>query len=260
MTLKAVGRIDAPLDLRAGIFDCGPLLITQGDDGLRFEITLDVRHLSLEEIRAMVERIAPAVRSAVLAASGTAAGVHVEGSSYPSSPTTRRVTTSWHTGWTVRTFIDRETNSSIRGNRAFEAVMSEKDPRLPELYEVYWLGIRALQTVAPIVGLWAFTTILEEENHKTNLGHLDSLLDRMSRDGYDVDHPRPTREFNTIRASALHPTPRDWPPTTDEIQWFREVAQQYLAWRAEHGPSEGARKNIAKMLGRKPATSPPAAD
>lgn len=243
-TLTASGRIDGHLGLREDVLSWGPLVLLAGDDGLRFEIILDVEERSLNEVEAMIERVPLAVRAAVLAASGTAARVMVDGCSYPDSPTTRRVGVSLRVPYDVEAFVDREPQSNNRGTRTFEAVLLGTDPRLPELYEVFWLGVRALQTIAPLVGFWAFSTVLEDETEKDNLDHLNSTLQQMSRDGFDIHLPKPARNVNQIRASALHANPRNWMPTIEDTRWFHEAARQYLAWRTEKGPSESAKRNM----------------
>lgn len=68
----------------------GNLTFRQDEDNLRFDINIDVRLCSPDEIEAIVSRLDLAVQTAVLAASGIAASVVVEGLSYPDSPTTRQ--------------------------------------------------------------------------------------------------------------------------------------------------------------------------
>lgn len=247
VTLTASGRIEALLDLREDTLEVGPVVFRKDQDGLRFEVSLDVQRHALADVEAMSERVGLAVRSAILAASGAAAQVHVEDCSYPSGGGMRRVTVFLATSRSVQVFLDREPESAIQGARAFEAVMAARDPRLPQLYEVYWLGAQALQTIAPVVGLWAFTTILEEESRKRDLSHLESLLEQMSRDGYGVDRPKSGAHYNHIRASALHANPENWMPDAEDVRWFHEAARQYLSWRAEKGPSENAKRKIARI-------------
>ncbi len=178
--LTASGRIDAPLGIRESQLRWSALSFRPGEDGLHFEVSVDVRQRSLDEIEAAVSRLGLAVQAAVLAASGTAASVVVEGFSYPDSPSTRRVGMSYQPSWVVEALLDREPASNSRGARAFEAVLFGGDARLPELYRVFWLGTRAAQTIVPVVGLWAFTTILGDETRKDDLDHLDGLLGTMS--------------------------------------------------------------------------------
>ena len=245
-SLKASGRIDANLVLRNERLDWGALVFFPGADGLRFQISMEVQDRELQEIEAAVSRIGLAVQCAVLAASGTAVRVAVNGFSYPVSPLTRGVGGMLTSSWDVEAFLDPDPTHNLHGRRIFESVMFPSDTRLPELYEVFWLGVRALQTIKPVVGLWAFSTILEDETTGYNLDHIDDLVEQMAEDGFIVTIQRPSRSLNSVRASAMHANPRNWMPATEEVQWFREAAQQYLAWRAEKGPSPEALRNRFK--------------
>jgi len=94
--------------------------------------------------------------------------------------------------------------------------------------------LRALRTVAPVAGLWAFSTVLEEEapKKKWNLEHVPALMTSIETAGVKVDATPPVRSLDAVRAAALHPTPKSPAPTGAEVNWFREAAHAYLMWRA----------------------------
>lgn len=242
--LRASGRIEAPLALQNDPLAWGPLTFHHDAEGLRFEVCMNVEELCVDEIEVLVSRLPLAVESAVLAISGTATKAIVDSYSYPDSPQTRQVSISVTTSWEVEAFIDRDPASKKRGTKVFETVLLATDRRLPELYKIFGFGVRAAQTILPVAGLWAFTTILEDDTPANNLDHLDDLLEKMSRDGFDVALPKPRRKYNMIRASAMHANPKNWMPEAGEVEWFQEAARQYLLWRAEKGPSAGARRNM----------------
>jgi len=210
----------------------GPVEFWEQDGRLRFKVSFDVAGKTVEEIETLLVRLGGAVEAAVAAATGAAVEAHVSGSSYPYPDSDlRRVTSSLHTSWNVRVGLDAGAKAAAEA--AFGAVVDGTDPRLPELYVVYLLGIRAVQTIAPVVGLWAFSTVLEEANprKKRDLAHVKELADDLRSDGYHVP-ANPTRNPNTIRGAALHSTPEKPMPTAEEVAWFRAVTHAYLLHRA----------------------------
>jgi hypothetical protein len=120
---------------------------------------------------------------------------------------------------------------------AFDAVIGRGDHDLPRLYEVYLLGVQAMQTIEPVVGLWAYTRIIEAGSRtgRRNLDHAQDLADELRQEGYVVP-PNPRRNPNTIRAAAVHPMPKDPEyPSEDEILWLRQLAYAYLLRRTTTG-------------------------
>lgn len=181
---------------------------------------------------AVLERVGPAVQAAVAAACGAWVDVTVSGWSYPHGEL-RTVGRAQGTSWAVRVNVDSGEVAAGHGREALDAVLGGPDWRLAELYEVYLLGVRAVQTTAPVVGMWAFTTVLEDEAppKQRNLRHVPELAERLRAAGYELP-AAPARDPDQVRAAALHPTPSSPLPAHDEVAYLRELARAYLLWRA----------------------------
>lgn len=128
------------------------------------------------------------------------------------------------------------TESQRRGSEAAEAVLLSADRRLAELWEVYLLGVQAVSSVAPVVGLWAFASVLEEDRPPKwrQLDHVSTLAEDLRSEGYSLP-PMTGREPTRVRNAALHPTPKDPLPTHEEVVWLQLVAGAYLRRRAHQG-------------------------
>jgi hypothetical protein len=233
LTLEATGVLTGPVDLAEQVI-WGPLRLWQQDGRIRFEMNVEIDDRPAEEMEVLVQRVGPAVRAAVAAASGAAVDVDVSGWSYPTGEL-RRVGSTLRTGWAIHVSLQADT--APQAESALKAVLGGSDPRLADLYEVYLLGVQAVQTIAPVVGLWAFATVLEEDSPsgKSNLQHLPALAEQLRAEGQAVP-PTPERKPDRIRAAALHPTPKDPLPTAEEVAWFQELAMAYLVRRASRGP------------------------
>ncbi len=200
---------------------------------MHFELELDAAARGDEEMEALLNRVAPAVEAAVAAASGAAVQAHVSGWSYPHGGL-RRVGRAAVISYGINKGIAAEGDAPERGQAALAAVLEGGDRRLRQLYDVYLLGVRAVQSIAPVVGLWAFSTVLEEKAppNRHNLAHVPALVSQLRAAGYAVPQ-MPGRHLDRIRAAAMHPTPKDPLPTTDEVAWFREAARAYFLHRAD---------------------------
>ncbi len=231
-TFTAGGVLSGPVDMISAPVTWGPLRFYEEDGRVHFELKLDVSGRRDEEVAPLLERVGPAVEAAVAAASGAAVQAHVSGWSYPAGQV-YQVGSAITLAWDVNVGLDAFDGAAGRGQAALEAVLEGDDRRLRDLYEVYLLGVRAVQTVAPVVGLWAFSTILEEEapRGKHNLDHVPALVEQLRIRGQEIPGA-PARNLNEIRAAALHPSPRSPLPTADEVGWFRQAAHAYLLDRA----------------------------
>lgn len=230
--LQAEGFLVGPVDLVAQA-DWGPARLWAEEDGrVHFELLLDVAGRPDDDMEPLLQRVEPALQAAVAAACGAAVTAHLSGWSYPRGEL-RNVVSSVVSRSAVLAGLDITTGAGERGLRVFQAVLEGEDRRLAELYEVYLLGVQAAQTIAPVVGLWAFSTVLEEEAppKKRNLNHVPKLADELRAKGYTVAG-NPQRNVDVIRAAALHPTPKSPLPTPQEVSWFRELAGAYLLDRA----------------------------
>ena len=228
--LQVTGVILGPLDLVQPL-NWAPARLWSQDGEVRFEVVLDVDGRDEQALATLKELCAPAVEAAVMAATGTAVEAVFTGSSSPVGGM-RRVTASVPVRWAVRAAVDSDPGTARLGQSVLKAVLLGADRRLPELYKVYILGVQAVQTIAPLVGLSTFTTVLEEDAPgRPNLRHVPELVERLRREGYAVP-AGPARQLDRIRAAALHPTPRDPLPTAAEVEWFRVAAQRYLQHRA----------------------------
>jgi hypothetical protein len=231
--LEASGTLDGSVDVPEPV-TWGALRLSPDKDGRpRFELRLDVSGLPDEGIGAVLGRVGPAVQAAVAAACGAWVDVTVSGWSYPHREL-RRVGKAQGSSWAVRVNVDSGDGIAAgHGRDALHAVLGGPDRRLAELYEVYLLGVRAVHTTAPVVGMWAFATVLEEEAlpKEHNLGHVPALAKRLRDRGYELP-ATPARGPDEVRSAALHPTPRSPLPTHDEVAYLRELARAYLLWRA----------------------------
>lgn len=229
---EASGSLNGPVDV--------PEPVTWGrcacrrtrTDGHASSCFLDVSRLPDEGMAAVLERVGPAVQAAVAAACGAWVDVTVSGWSYPHGEL-RTVGRAQGTSWAVRVNVDSGEVAAGHGREALDAVLGGPDWRLAELYEVYLLGVRAVQTTAPVVGMWAFTTVLEDEAppKQRNLRHVPELAERLRAAGYELP-AAPARDPDQVRAAALHPTPSSPLPAHDEVAYLRELARAYLLWRA----------------------------
>ena len=122
------------------------------DGQVHFKVVLDVAERRDEEIEPLLERVGPAVEAAVATACGAAVEAHVSGWRYPTG-TRRSVGKALSIRWTVQVGLDAGHEAAQRGQAVLEAVLDRADARLPKLYEVYLLGVRAVQTIAPVVPL-----------------------------------------------------------------------------------------------------------
>lgn len=236
--LTVTGVIEGPISLMNDELQWGPVTLRKAGGQVRFIASVDVTGRDEGEILDLKSRIGPAVEAAVVASCGAATRAEVTDWSYPSGPLTLRVGVAQRSGWNVPTDIDRTPDDVVHGEAALQAVLADNDKRLKELFKVYRLGIEGVQTIAPVLGLWAFAVLLEEESPRRppNLAHVPELTKLLHAVGSSASSPPPTRQLDRIRAAALHPTPSDPIPSSDEVQWFRELAGAYLRWRAEGRP------------------------
>ena len=212
------------------------------DGETHFKLDIDMSGKPIAEIEALISRIQPAIVAAVAAASGVAVEARLLGWSYPSPDTElRRVTSQMPIRWNVR--VNLEPSGRAWGQAALDAVLGGGDVRLRGLYEVYILGLRAAQSIAPVVGLWAFSTLLEEDapKGKHNLNHVRGLANQLRANGHAIP-PMPSRNLDEIRAAALHPTPKSPQPTAEEIKWFQITAGAYLRDRAIRASSQSTKQ------------------
>jgi len=190
------------------------------------KLEMDVSDVVDDGMEPLVRRVGPAVRAATGAACGAAVQVDVLGWSYPAGDL-RRVGKALPIRWSVQVGLDTTVEAASRGQAALEAVLEGADVRLDELYKVYLLGVEAAQTIAPIVGLWGFTTVLEEAALKGekqgSLLHLPRLINDLRNRGYSLPAAPSSRDPARIRVAALHPTPKDPAPTVEEVAWFRGI-------------------------------------
>ncbi|WIM98632.1 hypothetical protein ACTOB_002236 [Actinoplanes oblitus] len=234
-TLIASGTIDGLLELTDPI-RMAPLYLVPEADHVRFDIELDVTDKSPADCRQLLDRIPLAVQAAVAAATGTAVQAHLTEWSYPNGGL-RQIGNQIRSEWSIRTGWPAEPDRAAAAWDAFAAVAVGADRQVADLYEVFLLGVQAMQTIAPLVGLWAFSTIVETAAPlpppRTNMAHVLELDGYLRSEGYDLP-PSPTRSPSRIRAAALHPTDES-PPTPEEVTWFRQLARAYLLHRTATG-------------------------
>lgn len=242
--LDLSGTIAGSLQL-SGPKTLGPVQLWYDQNEIRFRLVCTAPEQPLDDSQAMVDRAVLAVEAAIAAATQTSVQVHPSGWSYQSSAG-RKVTVVARTSFSV--FAAVTDDGAVQGAAAAAAVLEGPDERLPELYEVFLLGLRGMQTVTPLLGLWAFSTVLEEEapNGKTNLDHVPRLAEQLRELGYDVPLLDPGRSPSRIRAAALHPTPKEPLPTRDEVEWFRRAAHSYLLSRATAPRSTRSQRPVTK--------------
>jgi hypothetical protein len=241
-TLEATGVLAGLVDASKGRVAFEPVEFWDEDSETHFKLEIDVGGKPIAEIEALIGRIQPAIVAAVAAASGVAVEARLLGWSYPyPDRELRRVTSQMPIRWNVR--VNLEPSGRAWGQAALEAVLSGADVRLPGLYDLYTLGVRAAQSIAPVVGLWAFSTLLEEDapKGKHNLNHVPVLADQLSANGHAIP-PMPSRNLDEIRASALHPTPKSPQPTAEEIRWFQITAGAYLRDRASRASRQSGKQ------------------
>lgn len=238
--LQAEGVLIGPVDLVAQV-NWGPVRLWPEEDGrVHFELLLDVAGRPDDDMEPLLMRVEPALQAAVAAACGAAVTAQLSGWSYPQGEV-RNVVSSFVSRSAVLAGLDTTAAAGESGLCVFRAVLEGDDRRLAELYEVYLLGVQAAQTIAPVVGLWAFSTVLEEEAppKRHNLNHVPKSADELRAKGYAVAES-PQRDLDAIRAAALHPTPKSPLPTPQEASWFRELAGAYLLNRASRDPGDPA--------------------
>lgn len=238
--LDLSGTIVGSLQL-SGPKSLGPVQLWPDHDEIRFRLVWSAPEQPQDDPQVMVDRAVLAVEAAVAAATQSSIEVHPSGWSYDSSAG-RKVGVVVRASYTV--FASVTDDGAVRGATAAASVLEGPDERLPELYEVYLLGLRGMQTATPLLGFWAFSTVLEEEvpKGKTNLDHVPELAERLRELGYDVLPLDPGWPPSRIRAAALHPTPKDPLPTREHVEWFRQVAHAYLLQRAtERRPARSQR-------------------
>lgn len=212
--------------------DFGPLrFLDRGDDGSRaFEFELDVQDLTDIEREGRLTRLQGAIEACLAAASSAYARVFIEHVAYPKAGMPHNRTRIASADLIVRASID----DAQAGVDALYAVLDGSDARLIEMYELYILGVQASQSIAPVVGFWAFSNVLEEISEGSNsLNKVPRILRDLRGKGFDIP-PDPIRKLDTIRAAAVHPTPELPMPTRQEIEWFQTVAQVLLRWRVAH--------------------------
>jgi hypothetical protein len=232
LMLEATGFLTGPLDVAEPV-QIGGLRLAQEDGRVRFDVEFDVAGLDGPEKQDLVGRIKPAVSAAVAAATGTAVEVELSHWSYPNGEL-RRIGRDLEMRYAILAGIDGSPDVISRATQVFTTVAHGADLRLAQLFEVYVLGVRAAQTIAPVVGLWAFATVVEEASphSKTDQKHVTSLAAYLRWEGYDVP-PTPARTPSQIRAAALHPKPQL--PTAEEVAWFRNLSVAYLTHRSSTG-------------------------
>ncbi len=129
-------------------------------------------------VGATVRVVAGAVEAAVAANCGVAVRAHVEGMHRPNARGIRRVTKHQATTWDIRVLAKTDSDSVQRA--ASTAALVLQGGRLQELYDVFLLGVRATQTIAPVVGLWAFTAVLEEAGSgRDNVDHVPQVASEL---------------------------------------------------------------------------------
>lgn len=229
------GSIMGLMDL-AGPTTWGIIQLHPEGDAVRFTMSIDLTGKSSHEIAQIdAARIAAAVEAAVAANCDVAVRANVEGMHRPNATGGRRVTKLQSTSWEVRVLAKTDADSVQRAAATAALVLQGGRPQ--QLHNVYLLGVRAMQTIAPVVGLWAFTTVLEEVGTgKHNVDHVPQMASDLRRKGFSIP-PDPIRHPAEIRAAALHSTPRSPMPTLDEVSWFRDVAWAYLCDQALTHPS-----------------------
>jgi len=243
--LTASGTIEGLIDL-AKPASWGPVELWPENGEVHFRVALDITDRVDEEMEQLIDRVAPAIEAAVAANCGASVRVHLLDHSYPHrtgslNAVGKRLTLSSST----RVAVNMDPKSD-RGQHTLEALLDGADLRLAKLYEVYLLGLRAIQTVAPVVGLCAFSAVIEEEviekarrkkgEDAQSLKHVPRLIDDLRQKGHSIPESPSGRNAASIRTAALHapkqlerPNP---PPTVAEIDWFRQIADAYLVDRA----------------------------
>jgi len=234
-TLIASGTISGLLELTAPV-RTGPLWLTPEQDHIGFIVELDVAGKTPAECSELIDRIQPAVQAAVVAATGTAVRAHLVEWSYPNGDLDR-IGKQLRSDWSIRAGWPEGLEPISSAQDAFAAITLGADDQLADLYKVYLLGVEAVQTIAPLVGLWAFSTVVETASPhpppNTNVAHLSDLDSYLRSKKYDLP-PAPSRRPSRVRAAALHPT-LEPAPTLEPVDWFRELARAYLRHRAETG-------------------------
>jgi hypothetical protein len=196
---------------------------------LRFALEVDVSSHTDAERAAMAARVSAAVEGAVAAASGVAVAARLSEVTFDrTAPGQKSVTSYAGSSYEAQGVLhDRRA-----GAEALTTILTGADPRLIGLWELYLLGARATQTIAPVVGFWAFSNILEEvSGGSNNLKRVPQLLAGMRKQGWQVP-PALSRSLDTIRASAVHSDGSLVPPDAEEVDWFRQVARLLLLRRA----------------------------
>ncbi len=120
---------------------------------------------------------------------------------------------------------------NIAASKIQKSVLQSADPRLAEITGVFGLGLDAATHVTPIAGIWAFANVIEESSAKPNIDHAGNLAANLRAKGHVISAD-PARQPSRIRASVLHPTPKDPIPSQSEARWLMEIARAYLADRA----------------------------
>ena len=209
----------------------GPVSLHEHDDGtIGFEVKAAVP--VVDDLQPLLQRVALAVEAAIAAAFKV--GVQVQNRTWtyarPGQPELRNPSAVRGQVMSVSLTATPFEETEERGRSTAEAVLCGSDERLAELYEVYLLGLRGVSTVAPVVGFWAFSVILEEPNPGSLL-HVTNLATELRDEGYRISKD-PQRNPPRIRNAVLHPSPKDPLPTRFEVEWFRQVAEAYLLRRA----------------------------
>lgn len=256
-TLEAEGVVVGLMDLAAPTV-WGMLELRPEGDVVRFAARVNLDGKSADEIDQITEsRIAAAVEAAAAANCGVAVTAQVEGIHRPSLDGGQRVTRLLRTSWDVRVLANRDSASVQRAAATAALVLQGGRPQ--DLHNVYLLGVRAMQTLAPIVGLWAFSAVVEEAHPdgKQKLTHALQLAAELRAKGYSIP-PDPPRAPAAIRAAAVHSSPKSPAPTRDEVNWFRDLPLQSSAQHLDRpvmGPSPWPRARFSLQLGRPESAS-----
>ena len=207
----------------------GPVELWEREGAVHFRAQVVGEHPS--DYPALVRRMQLAVEAGVAAATGISCTATPDLTTYSVDG---RPALNIGVGASATITVTAAPDASERAAEAARAVLLSSDERLAELWEVYLLGLRALTTVAhPVVGLWAFSTVLEEET-PGSLSGIRGLADRLRSKGFSLPS-NPQRHPAAIRAAALHASPKADLPTHEEVVWFQLVAKAYLQDRASEG-------------------------
>lgn len=224
---KIVGLLDLPGPLSWGMVEMRP-----ERDEVRFSLEIDLTKKSPSEIEQLDAGRVTATAEAADTNCNVAVQAQVEGMRRSSNQAASggHVTTTRSTSWNVRVLAKTDADSVQRAAETAALVLA--GGRFEELCRVYLLGVQAMQTIAPVVGLWAFTSVLEEAGSgKPSVKHALNLAVQLRAEGFVIPQD-PARHPAAIRAAALHATPKSPRPTLEDVSWFRDLARAYLCDRA----------------------------